>query len=112
MVQDAFTSGGAQINLLNTENHIQLNEIVSWSSGKHFVKFGVNVPDWSRRGIDNHSNFGGTYNFSSLAAYAARMRELVAMRAWYAEGLSEPWRDAPHDAQIAQAGEVIQDLRA
>ena len=45
VVQGAFTSGGAQIDLLNTENHIQLNEIVSWSGGKHFVKFGLNVPD-------------------------------------------------------------------
>jgi hypothetical protein len=71
VVQGAFTSGGAQINLLNTENHIQLNEIVSWSSGKHFVKFGVNVPDWSRRGIENRNDFGGTYNFSTLATYAA-----------------------------------------
>ena len=72
VVQDAFTSGGAQIDRLDTENHIQLNEIVSWSHGKHFVKFGVNVPDWSRRGIENHNNFGGTYYFSSLAAYAAQ----------------------------------------
>src|SRR6202790_304979 len=67
VVQDAFTSGGAQIDRLDTENHIQLNEIVSWSHGKPFVKFGLNVPDWSRRGIDNHRDFGGTYYFSSLA---------------------------------------------
>ena len=72
VVQDAFTSGGAQIDRLDTENHIQLNEIVSWSHGKHFVKFGVNVPDWSRRGIENRNNFGGTYYFSSLADYAAQ----------------------------------------
>ncbi len=72
VVQGAFTSGGAQIDLLNTENHVQLNEIVSWSGGKHFVKFGVNVPDISRRGIENHNNFGGTFNFSSLADYTAQ----------------------------------------
>jgi len=72
VVQDAFTSGGAQIDLLGTERHAQLNEIASWSSGKHFVKFGLNVPDWSRRGIVNHSNFGSTYFFSSLQDYAAQ----------------------------------------
>ena len=72
VVQDAFTSGGAQINILNTERHAQLNEIASWSSGKHFVKFGLNVPDWSRRGLVNHSDFGSTYFFSSLQAYAAQ----------------------------------------
>ena len=72
VVQDSFTSGGAQIGLLNTERHATLNEIASWSSGKHFVKFGLNVPDWSRRGIINHSNFGSTYFFSSLQDYAAQ----------------------------------------
>jgi len=71
VVQDSFTSGGAQIDLVNTERHATLNEIASWSSGKHFVKFGLNVPDWSRRGITNHSNFGSTYFFSSLQDYAA-----------------------------------------
>jgi hypothetical protein len=72
VVQGAFTSGGAQNDQLYTENHIQLNEIVSWSGGNHFVKFGLNVPDLSRRGIENHNDFGGTYSFSSLADYAAQ----------------------------------------
>jgi len=70
IVQDAFTSGGAQVNLVQTEKHVQANEMISWSSGKHFVKFGLNIPDWSLRGIDNHNNFAGTYTFTSLAAYA------------------------------------------
>jgi len=72
VVQDSFTSGGAQIDIVNTERHATLNEVASWSSGKHFVKFGLNVPDWSRRGIINHSNFGSTYLFSSLQDYAAQ----------------------------------------
>jgi hypothetical protein len=72
VVQDSFTSGGAQINLLGTERHATLNEMVSWSSGKHFVKFGLSVPDWSRRGLVNHNNFGTTYFFSSLQDYAAQ----------------------------------------
>jgi len=71
VVQGAFTGGGAQINRLDTENHIQLNEVVSWSSGKHFVKFGLNVPDISRRGIEDRNDFGGTYFFSSLDDFKA-----------------------------------------
>jgi carboxypeptidase family protein len=71
IVQDAFTAGGAQRNQLETELHFQLNEIVSWSAGKHSLKFGVNIPDWSRRGEDIYNNFGGTYYFSSLDDYAA-----------------------------------------
>jgi hypothetical protein len=72
VVQDSFTSGGAQNDQVNTENHIQLNEIVSWSGGNHFVKFGLNVPDLSRRGIENHNDFGGTYIFLSLPDYEAQ----------------------------------------
>jgi hypothetical protein len=73
VVNGAFTSGGAQINLLNTEYHASWNEVVSWSSGKHLVKFGVSVPDWSRRGAENRNNFGGTYYFDSLQNYSAQL---------------------------------------
>jgi glutathione S-transferase len=45
-------------------------------------------------------------------AYVARMLDLECMRAWYADALREPWRDLPHDEEIAQYGTVIQDLRA
>jgi glutathione S-transferase len=55
-----------------------------------------------------------TYNLALdpvAMAYVARMQDLECMRAWYAEALREPWRDQPHDAEIAQYGRVIQDLR-
>lgn len=45
-------------------------------------------------------------------AYMTQMLALPALRAWYAEGLREPWRDAAHEAEIAQNGAVIEDLRA
>jgi glutathione S-transferase len=45
-------------------------------------------------------------------AYMARMLELAAMRTWYAEALREPWRDPSHEAEIAQSGQVVEDLRA
>jgi hypothetical protein len=71
VVLGAFTGGGAQADRLQTENHIAFNEIVVWSGDKHTVKFGVNVPDISRRGLDDNTNQQGTYNFSSLSDYAA-----------------------------------------
>lgn len=46
------------------------------------------------------------------AAYAKRMLERPAMRDWYAEAIAEPWRDAPHDAEIRAAGTIVADLRA
>jgi len=72
VVNGAFTGGGSQSDVLTTESHAQLNEILSWSSGKHLIKFGLNVPDWSYRGIDNRKNFGGTFYFSTLQSYEAQ----------------------------------------
>jgi hypothetical protein len=69
VVPQSFTGGGAQVNLLNTENHVQMNDIATWSSGKHLVKFGFNMPDFSRRGVDNYNNFGGTFQYTTLADY-------------------------------------------
>jgi hypothetical protein len=69
VVLGAFTGGGAQGDRLQTENHIALSETVVWSGQKHTVRFGVNVPDISRRGLDDNTNTGGTYTFASLADY-------------------------------------------
>lgn len=66
VVPDAFTGGGSQADRRSSENHVQLNEILSWNHGKHFVKSGVNIPDISRRGLSDRTNFGGTFSFSTL----------------------------------------------
>jgi len=70
VVLDAFTGGGAQANSLRTEYHAQLVEMLSYSTGKHLIKGGINVPDLSRRGLDNNLNTAGTFYFSTLADYA------------------------------------------
>jgi glutathione S-transferase len=44
-------------------------------------------------------------------AYATRLRELPGMKRWYAEALAETVRDPEHDAEAAQAGELLADLR-
>lgn len=45
------------------------------------------------------------------AAYATRLLELPAMRRWEAEALAEPWRDPPHEAEVAALGVITADLR-
>jgi hypothetical protein len=70
IVLDAFTGGGAQANSLRTEYHAQLMETLAYSTGKHLIKGGINVPDLSRRGYDNNLNSAGTFYFSTLADYA------------------------------------------
>ena len=71
VVNGAFTGGGAQADLLRTETHMNLNESLAWTKGHHLVQAGFQLPDWSRRGFYDRTNFGGTFSFSGLDAYAA-----------------------------------------
>ena len=43
--------------------------------------------------------------------YAARLRQLPAMRDWYETALREPWRERHHEDEIAQTGTVLEDHR-
>jgi hypothetical protein len=71
VVSGAFTGGGAQADSRRTEYHFDGTDIVSYVEGKHELKFGIDVPDISRRGMDDFTNTEGTYTFGSLAAYEA-----------------------------------------
>lgn len=44
--------------------------------------------------------------------YAEHLRALAPMQNWYAAALAEPWRDTEHEAELSQAGTVLEDLRA
>jgi len=69
VVLDAFTGGGAQADQLRTEYHAQMMDTLSYSTGKHLIKGGINIPDLSRRGLNNNINSTGTFYFSSLSDY-------------------------------------------
>ncbi len=71
VVAGAFTGGGGQSDLVRTEYHINLNESVSWIHGAHQVQAGFQLPDWSRRGFFDRTNFGGTFYFANLDAFNA-----------------------------------------
>jgi hypothetical protein len=71
IVNGAFTGGGGQADLVRTETHINLNESLAWTKGHHLIQAGFQLPDWSRRGFFDRSNFGGTFSFSGLDTYAA-----------------------------------------
>jgi hypothetical protein len=71
VVNGAFTGGGAQADLLRTETHMNLNESLAWTRGHHLIQAGFQLPDWSERGFFDRTNFGGTFSFSGLDAYAA-----------------------------------------
>ena len=71
IVLDAFTGGGAQNDQLRTEHHFTLTDMLTWSAGRHTLKAGMNIPDWSRRRFDDNTNVAGTFYFSSLDTYSA-----------------------------------------
>jgi hypothetical protein len=69
VVQDAFTTGGAQADQRQTEGDFKLFDNVSWTRGKHLLKAGFQAAEWSHRTYDDLTNRGGTFLFSSLADY-------------------------------------------
>jgi len=68
-VLGAFTGGGAQADLLQTENNVVINEILVWSGAKHTIRAGLSISNLSRRGLDDYTNTLGTYTFSTLEDY-------------------------------------------
>ncbi len=72
IVSGSFTGGGAQADTLRTEYHFDGTDILTFTAGKHELKFGIDVPDISRRGRDDDTNQLGTYSFASLNDYTRK----------------------------------------
>lgn len=69
VVTDAFTAGGAQADRLSTEIHTSITWLLTHAIGRHTLKYGFNVPDWSRRGLRDQTNQMGTFSFASLGDF-------------------------------------------
>lgn len=72
VVTDAFTGGSAQVDRLTTEFHASITWLLTQTVRRHTLKYGINIPDWSRRGLVDRANQIGTLSFASLADYAAQ----------------------------------------
>lgn len=70
-VTDAFTGGGAQADRLNTEFHTSIAWMLTQVHGRHTLKYGFSVPDWSRRGTSDRTNQIGSLSFATFEDYAA-----------------------------------------
>jgi hypothetical protein len=66
-----FTAGGAQADSRRTEYHFDGTDFATYASGRHQFSFGIDIPDISRRGLDDFTNRGGTYTFASIADFTA-----------------------------------------
>ena len=70
-VSGLFTAGGAQADSRRTEYHFDGTDFVTYASSKHQLSFGVDIPDISRRGLDDFTNRQGTYTFASSSDFSA-----------------------------------------
>ncbi len=69
-VSGLFTAGGAQADTRRTEYHFDGTDFATYASGKHQLSFGIDVPDISRRGLDDFTNRAGTYTFATYSPAA------------------------------------------
>jgi hypothetical protein len=80
-VQGAFTGGGnSQGKVLDTESHVEIHNLTSISSGRHYFTFGGRVRDVNERNSST-GNFNGTFTFTSLAAYQSAETAITACQA-------------------------------
>lgn len=70
-VSGLFTAGGAQADSRRTEYHFDGTDFATYASGKHQLSFGIDIPDISRRGLDDFTNRAGTYTFASSTDFTA-----------------------------------------
>jgi len=71
VVLDAFNGGGAQNDRVNTQHRIGLTDTITYGSGAHVIRAGINIPEWNRRRNDDFSNVSGTFTFSTLQDFVA-----------------------------------------
>ncbi|HEY3839918.1 MAG TPA: carboxypeptidase regulatory-like domain-containing protein [Bryobacteraceae bacterium] len=76
-VQDAFTGGGASLNLnFNHQGSYEFTNNTSLTRGTHSIKLGGRIRAYR---LDNQStsNYNGTFTFFSIATYAAAQKMLA-----------------------------------
>ena len=62
-VSGDFVGGSAQGDYFSTEYNFRVNDMVTWTRGRHTIKFGAGIPHLNRRAFDDNTNALGTYTF-------------------------------------------------
>lgn len=75
VVNGDYTGGSAQNDQLSSEYNLRANEMMTWTHGRNLVKYGINLPHFSRRVLDDHSDEDGTYSYSPTYAADGTMLE-------------------------------------
>jgi hypothetical protein len=79
-VQEAFTSGGAQVGLSTSDlDRFELQNFTSWTAGKHSLKAGARFRHLRLTDV-SQQNFAGTFTFTSLEQYRQTLLGLPGAR--------------------------------
>ncbi|HEX8491807.1 MAG TPA: TonB-dependent receptor [Pyrinomonadaceae bacterium] len=79
-VQEAFTSGGAQVGLSTSdEDRFELQNFTSWAWGAHSLKAGARLRHLRLSDV-SQSNFAGTFTFTSLEQYRQTLLGVAGAR--------------------------------
>jgi hypothetical protein len=111
-VSGDFTAGSAQNDSLGTENNFRFNDNVTWTHGRHLVKFGAGAPHIGRRGFDDNTNALGTYTFGpTLAADGVTVLQSALQN--YARNLPSSYTQNTGDVHFVyhqqEMGAFVQD---
>ncbi|HEX4007352.1 MAG TPA: TonB-dependent receptor [Acidobacteriaceae bacterium] len=68
VAQGNYVGGSAQDDQESSEYNLRANEMITWTHGPNLVKYGINVPHFSRRVFDDHTDEDGTYTYSPTYA--------------------------------------------
>jgi hypothetical protein len=107
-----FLSGSAQSDSFGTEYNFRIYDMVTWTRGRHYIKFGAGTPHISRRAYDDNTNQLGTYTFGpTLAADGVTVltQALNNYTANHPSGFSENTGDVHFIYHQQEMGAFIQD---
>ena len=111
-VSGDFVGGSAQGDYLSTEYNFRITDMVTWTHGKHTVKFGAGVPHMSRRAYDDNTNALGSYTFGPTLA-ADGVTELQTAIQNYANNLPSEFTQNTGDVHFIyhqqEMGAFVQD---
>ena len=63
-----FVWGSAQADSLGSEYNVRVYDMVTWTRGRHMIKFGAGTPHLDRRAFDDNTNALGSYTFGPTLA--------------------------------------------
>ena len=107
-----FTTGSSANDALSTDYNLRIYDSMTWTHGRHYVKFGAGIPHLNRRLFDDNTNALGAYTFGPTLA-ADGVTVLTSALANYENNLPSGFYQNSGDVHFVyhqqEAGAYIQD---